>query len=139
MKVACGQTGFAYNSPSTEHLWGGPVLRNIEFRADACSPNPNSGTGVVINDTNDFFLENVSASDFEGGYGFIITATSDLAPSQYGTLLNCRAYNDKFGMKLHNTSGVRVIASHLDGNYNNQAGHPIRATSIGLWTTGSTG
>ncbi|MBI5482361.1 MAG: right-handed parallel beta-helix repeat-containing protein [Deltaproteobacteria bacterium] len=141
IEVPDGEVGFTFNPRPGSTLFLGPILRKLHFRSVS-----GRGGGVRINRANNFLLDNVSATDFSrpgfdpggagGSYGIYIDGTGNL--SQYGTLFNCRAYNDRTGLLLRSVSGLRVTGCHFDGSFNGGAPPPgSRGIHVARCATGS--
>jgi hypothetical protein len=115
------------NGGAPSHQVLGYKIRNLHFRAAAAST---TGSGIVIQNCENFILEDVTCSDYIGGTGLLIDGKSGNA--QYGNLHNYSAGDCLTGLKLQGTApnGLRMFGGFFMGQ-----GTQPRASSIGISVT----
>lgn len=115
--VRAGDVGLTIGT-SGSAVFGGPVLRNLRFRPVSGAEATALG-GVHIVRANNYFLENVTVSDFTGSGAYGIHSDGGAGISQYGQMHNVNVNKCNIGLKCTATNGLRLFGGMFDGNSNN--------------------
>lgn len=124
--VANGITGITFNSASSggTHRTLGYGMRQLHVVA---ASGATTGSGIIVQNAENFICEDVQCSGFVGGVG--LTIDGKAGNGQYAQLINyCAGDNLK---SLH-TKGTGVNGVRLFGGYMGGAGTTPRASSIGI-------
>jgi hypothetical protein len=82
-----------------QHRTVGPAFRRLHVIQKPGSPN---GNGILIKETESCIFEDVTCSDYIGGYGLCFDGGPEGGNAQYAQLVNFSAGDCLYGLKTHN-------------------------------------
>lgn len=127
--AADGITWLTINSSAASFQTRGPVFRNFHLYANT---GATTGNGILAKYVQAGIVENVTCSDFIGGYGLKIDGTAG-ANAQYWQVTNYNGTRNLTGLHLKNAAnGCRVIGGYFEGGIEGAATTP-RIGSKGIY------